>query len=229
MESFFLSETTKYLYLIFDPDNFVHNSGESAQVINTTSGFCTVQGAAHVHTPRSWFISGGGYIFNTEAHLLDPGAIYCCSEQHAHDTHVLNDFASNIDLVELIGLRETRAHASHDTLTDPPDQLVVNIAPPIAESIEIAFETTNGETGAILVQPPVSSAARVSGVASEHQQLFGLTPPPLPTNKVDKAATVQLAKELTDNMMAAMQKVGQGMVYLLHMFIYRCLLISTDW
>ncbi len=27
MESFFLSETTKYLYLLFDPNNFIHNQG----------------------------------------------------------------------------------------------------------------------------------------------------------------------------------------------------------
>jgi mannosidase alpha-like ER degradation enhancer 2 len=27
MESFFLAETTKYLYLLFDPDNFIHNTG----------------------------------------------------------------------------------------------------------------------------------------------------------------------------------------------------------
>ena len=25
MESFFLAETTKYLYLLFDPNNFLHN------------------------------------------------------------------------------------------------------------------------------------------------------------------------------------------------------------
>ena len=30
MESFFLAETTKYLYLLFDPDNFLHNRGNLA-------------------------------------------------------------------------------------------------------------------------------------------------------------------------------------------------------
>ena len=29
MESFFLAETTKYLYLLFDPDNFIHNPGRT--------------------------------------------------------------------------------------------------------------------------------------------------------------------------------------------------------
>ncbi|CAK9823744.1 ER degradation-enhancing alpha-mannosidase-like protein 2 [Anthophora retusa] len=64
MESFFLAETTKYLYLLFDPDNFIHNSGQKGEVIETQWGQCIVD--------------AGGYIFNTEAHPIDPGALYCC-------------------------------------------------------------------------------------------------------------------------------------------------------
>jgi mannosidase alpha-like ER degradation enhancer 2 len=33
MESFFLAETTKYLYLLFDPDNFIHNPGELSTLV----------------------------------------------------------------------------------------------------------------------------------------------------------------------------------------------------
>lgn len=33
MESFFLAETTKYLYLLFDPDNFIHNTGISNKIL----------------------------------------------------------------------------------------------------------------------------------------------------------------------------------------------------
>ena len=64
MESFFLSETTKYLYLLFDPDNeMIHkNSGE---VVQTPFGECVVE--------------AGEWIFNTEAHPIDPGALQCCS------------------------------------------------------------------------------------------------------------------------------------------------------
>ena len=40
MESFFLAETTKYLYLMFDPDNFIHSTGRSGSVVNTPSGPC---------------------------------------------------------------------------------------------------------------------------------------------------------------------------------------------
>ena len=56
MESFFLAETLKYLYLIFDQDNFMHNVGESAKVIeNAGGGFCTVQGKALKKVQKSNF------------------------------------------------------------------------------------------------------------------------------------------------------------------------------
>lgn len=64
MESFFLAETTKYLYLLFDTDNFIHNQGQHGTVINTPNGEC--------------IIYAGGYIFNTEAHPIDPSALHCC-------------------------------------------------------------------------------------------------------------------------------------------------------
>lgn len=66
MESFFLAETTKYLYLLFDPDNFLNNDGSSGTVIQVVNGECT--------------IDTGGYIFNTEAHPIDPAALRCCHE-----------------------------------------------------------------------------------------------------------------------------------------------------
>lgn len=64
MESFFLAETTKYLYLLFDPDNFLNNNGGTGTVITTPNGECV--------------IDAGGYIFNTEAHPIDPSALRCC-------------------------------------------------------------------------------------------------------------------------------------------------------
>lgn len=64
MESFFLAETTKYLYLLFDPENFIHNNGQQGDVIKTQWGHCIVD--------------AGGYVFNTEAHPIDPGALHCC-------------------------------------------------------------------------------------------------------------------------------------------------------
>ncbi len=38
MESFFLAETIKYLYLIFDQDNFLHSNGEYATEHRTPLG-----------------------------------------------------------------------------------------------------------------------------------------------------------------------------------------------
>lgn len=61
MESFFLAETLKYLYLLFDPDNFLHNDGREGTVIHTPNGECIIE--------------SGGYIFNTEAHPMDPGKV----------------------------------------------------------------------------------------------------------------------------------------------------------
>ena len=60
MESFFLAETTKYLYLLFDPDNFLHGNAETLD----HSLNCTTHSQ--------------GYIFNTEAHPIDIGALKCC-------------------------------------------------------------------------------------------------------------------------------------------------------
>lgn len=51
MESFFLAETTKYLYLLFDTDNFLHNTGQQGTIIKTPWGECT--------------IDAGNYVFNT--------------------------------------------------------------------------------------------------------------------------------------------------------------------
>lgn len=60
MESFFLAETTKYLYLLFDPGNFIHGN------------------AANLHGNSNCTTHSQGYIFNTEAHPIDIGAIRCC-------------------------------------------------------------------------------------------------------------------------------------------------------
>lgn len=51
MESFFLAETTKYLYLIFDPDNWIHNTGSSGHTLSVNGRQCVVE--------------AGGYVFNS--------------------------------------------------------------------------------------------------------------------------------------------------------------------
>lgn len=83
MESFFLAETTKYLFLLFDTDNFIHNQGQHGTIINTPNGECVIE--------------AGGYIFNTEAHPIDPSTLYCCHDmpkQRLFDFSKLNQHKS---------------------------------------------------------------------------------------------------------------------------------------
>ncbi|EDV38434.1 uncharacterized protein Dana_GF19471 [Drosophila ananassae] len=77
MESFFLAETSKYLYLLFDEDNFLHNDGTGGELLSTEDDVCVVQ--------------AGAYIFNTEAHPMDMSALHCC---HAHK----EDIYASLDL-----------------------------------------------------------------------------------------------------------------------------------
>lgn len=88
MESFFLAETTKYLYLLFTPDHFIHNNGSSADIVQTSSGEC--------------IIDTGAYVFNTEAHPVDVAAVHCCSADKASEDQALRDFAKEFDLSKLL-------------------------------------------------------------------------------------------------------------------------------
>jgi len=68
MESFFLAETTKYLYLLFDEHNFIHQSNGTRNSFQNTKA---------TKLP-SCSVGSSGYIFNTEAHPIDIGAVHCC-------------------------------------------------------------------------------------------------------------------------------------------------------
>ena len=58
MESFFLSETTKYLYLLFDTENFIHNPGNEATVHRTERRQCFLDaGRSHDIGTRSLFLN----------------------------------------------------------------------------------------------------------------------------------------------------------------------------
>lgn len=87
MESFFLAETTKYLYLLFDEHNFIHQSNGSSDFHTSPSdSFSCTTGSA-------------GYIFNTEAHPIDIGAVHCCSSSRL--THLPDD----LRIQQLFGIR----------------------------------------------------------------------------------------------------------------------------
>lgn len=84
MESFFLAETIKYLYLLFDPTHFLHGGGTEGDGSWEEGG----EGGQCV-------LGAGGFIFNTEAHPLDPAALYCCS-RHTQDRRELRDILINL-------------------------------------------------------------------------------------------------------------------------------------
>lgn len=99
MESFFLAETIKYLYLLFDPNHFLHGGGTEGSRTWEEGG----EGGQCV-------LGVGGFIFNTEAHPLDPAALYCCS-QHAQDHQELRDI--------LLSLSDPESNSQSKT-EDPP-------------------------------------------------------------------------------------------------------------
>ncbi|XP_055532824.1 ER degradation-enhancing alpha-mannosidase-like protein 2 [Wyeomyia smithii] len=96
MESFFLAETTKYLYLLFDPDNFIHNDGRMGTVIDTPHGECIIE--------------AGGYIFNTEAHPIDPSMLRCCHE--LPQQNLFADYSKEKFVGDRLDLSRTREAAS---------------------------------------------------------------------------------------------------------------------
>ena len=75
MESFFLAETTKYLYLLFDENNFIHQSDGSAFTFSDNKDDFN-------HPSKNCFAGSSGYIFNTEAHPLDIAGVRCCGHKH---------------------------------------------------------------------------------------------------------------------------------------------------
>jgi len=105
MESFFLAETTKYLYLLFDEENFIHNSGAVGTLIRTPHGQCV--------------IDSGGYVFNTEAHPIDAAALDCC---HNPARQQFRDAVSRINVLnafDIKGTKRERLKPSTPRDTDP--------------------------------------------------------------------------------------------------------------
>lgn len=97
-ESFFLAETVKYLYLLFDPKNFIHSEGDDVTVVDTPRGKCTVY--------------AGGYIFNTEAHPIDPSALNCCTGVAEADLHKEIQVIDEVRSSRVFSaLKKAKAHA----------------------------------------------------------------------------------------------------------------------
>ena len=75
MESFFLAETTKYLYLLFDENNFIHSSDGASFIFSEDED-------DYNYKERNCYVGSSGYIFNTEAHPIDIASLHCCKHKH---------------------------------------------------------------------------------------------------------------------------------------------------
>lgn len=139
MESFFLAETIKYLYLLFDPTHFLHGGGTEGDGLWEEGG----EGGQCV-------LGAGGYIFNTEAHPLDPAALYCCS-RHSQDRQELRDV--------LLGLSRRREKTGQQPTPAPDKQAD---APPHGQSESIALKPGERKTPPPLSCPVQPFSARLS-------------------------------------------------------------------
>lgn len=138
MESFFLAETVKYLYLLFDPTHFLHGGGTEGDGSWEEGG----EGGQCV-------LGAGGFIFNTEAHPLDPAALYCCS-RHSQDRQALRDM--------LLQLSQPRGRPGSQS--KPPDKQPEDTPPTRLETI--ALKPGEKRTHPTLSCPVQPFSARLS-------------------------------------------------------------------
>ncbi|XP_075972236.1 ER degradation-enhancing alpha-mannosidase-like protein 2 [Anticarsia gemmatalis] len=138
MESFFLAETTKYLYLLFDPDNFIHNPGVHGTVINTPNGECIVD--------------LGGYVFNTEAHPIDPTMLYCCHEarqgMNISEVHRIYQILEEEDNIKIMSMIEASKENATNITTDTPQ----NQEPTNTSTNETAETTEKVDQNQVLIK-----------------------------------------------------------------------------
>ena len=89
MESYFLAETLKYLYLIYDTDSQFTFEPSKPPLFNATE-FFSLPGAQHLLYNKQLMAQGcsvgqSGYIMTTEAHPIDVGALHCCKHKWKND------------------------------------------------------------------------------------------------------------------------------------------------
>ncbi|CAG9826207.1 unnamed protein product [Diabrotica balteata] len=148
MESFFLAETTKYLYLLFDTENFIHNQGQSGTIIDTPNGECV--------------IDAGGYIFNTEAHPVDPAALHCC--------HSL----SNRYVINFKDLETNKSVFKGETVKERKNQYVEEGKAEEEFSAELIDEeiviTTESTTGYVKLEDNDNISQKITGSPDEYQE-----------------------------------------------------------
>jgi len=94
MESFFLAETTKYLYLLFTPNHWIFQGG-NPEAVETLTSPINSQNASEC------LLGAAGYIFNTEAHPMDVSAVHCCSKEKVAEDLEVKKILQRISLMSL--------------------------------------------------------------------------------------------------------------------------------
>lgn len=127
MESFFLAETTKYLYLLFDTDNFIHNQGQQGSSINTVNGKCVIE--------------TGGYIFNTEAHPIDIAALHCCHNIPGLNLFDFTDLNLQRSLLKSETISERTFNTKREILCETDCEKKISKAP--ENNVEFVINSTD--------------------------------------------------------------------------------------
>lgn len=111
MESFFLAETTKYLFLLFTPEHWIFDNGSPETVE-------TIRSPRNPHNQSDCFLGASGYIFNTEAHPLDVSAVHCCSLQKSEEDVEIKRLLQRINLVGLLDSSEVEEDIINEVFND---------------------------------------------------------------------------------------------------------------
>ncbi|XP_058445257.1 ER degradation-enhancing alpha-mannosidase-like protein 2 [Malaya genurostris] len=181
MESFFLAETTKYLYLLFDSDNFIHNDGRMGTVIGTPHGEC--------------IIDAGGYIFNTEAHPIDPSMLRCCHELPYQN--LFADYSREKFAGERLDLSRTREMAPMEEI--PKMENVSVVEAQLEDSIPTAVLEELGaklaEARQALAKKRLEEAFNRAQESLKKQQTESVSKPDMNVTATDDSLIVPINKQ----------------------------------
>lgn len=202
MESFFLAETTKYLYLLFDPENVLNNDGNHGTIIDTPNGECIIE--------------AGGYVFNTEAHPIDTGALNCCYNMRRNN--LLADFdtdkfrgelyeygsvADHVDEQRKDDRNNLNATTASETTTTATINIQTKVDPEetrkkiVAEIMNVLKENKfNRENGQIDAEPTIPAApSKVDHVTTDDSIILPVDKPSKRINEiVTDGAAVEVVK-----------------------------------
>lgn len=166
MESFFLAETLKYLYLLFDEDNFLHSNGSLGSIVDFEMQ----------NQKRTCVMEAGGWIFNTEAHPIDVAALACCYNEFGEDTGRLfeQQFAKQKSLYDILNFRKVSEENLKRYLAAPledgedipiEDRACDKISPKATYQIQPSFSHSS----------MISAPKKDSGESFEESQFAGFS------------------------------------------------------